>query len=150
MMGSLTPNEIHEVLESQVIARIGYVAGGRTWIVPVTYVYDGMNAVYVHSAEGAKIDAMRASPEICFEVEDIVDMGHWRTVVAQGHFEELWKDSDEQVMDLLATRMAPFPWGEAERPPRREEIHRQEGIFRPIVYRIRLLEKVGRFQRAGG
>jgi len=148
MMGTLSPKEIDEVLDSQVVARIAYVAEGKPWIVPVTYIYDGTCA-YVHSADGAKIRGMRTNPHICFEVEDVRDMGHWSTVVAQAYFEELPRDDEERVMDLLATRFAPFPWGDAERPPRHEEIHRAEGVRRPILYRVRFIEKFGRYQRAG-
>ncbi|WP_394842363.1 pyridoxamine 5'-phosphate oxidase family protein [Pendulispora brunnea] len=131
MMGALSAKEADEVLESQSLGRIGYIADGKPWIVPVTYIYDGTCA-YVHSAEGSKVVAMRSNPHICFEVEDVVDMGHWRSVVAQGVFEELWRDDEERVMDLLATRFAPpFSWGDPAAPPRHEEAHRGEGVVRP-------------------
>jgi nitroimidazol reductase NimA-like FMN-containing flavoprotein (pyridoxamine 5'-phosphate oxidase superfamily) len=148
MIGTLTREEIENVLESEVLGRVACIAAGRPYIVPVTYVYDAeMSAAYVHSAEGLKMQAMRAHPEVCFEVEQIRDMANWSTVVAQARFEEVWKDHRERAMDLLATRLAPLQVSETAQPSRREEAHRQHGIVRPILYRLRLLEKSGRFER---
>jgi uncharacterized protein len=145
MIGSLTPEEIEDVLNGEVLGRVGCIAAGRPYIVPVTYVYDG-EYVYGHSAEGAKVRAMRENPDVCFEVERIRDMANWRTVIAQGRFEELWRDDEGRAMELLASRFAPLLVSESGRPAPREEAHRLHGITRPILYRIRLLEKSGRFE----
>jgi nitroimidazol reductase NimA-like FMN-containing flavoprotein (pyridoxamine 5'-phosphate oxidase superfamily) len=147
MIGQLTPEQIEDVLRSEVIARIACVYDGRPYIVPVTYVYDGESA-YVHSAPGAKILAMRENPNVCFEVEQIRSMANWRTVVAQGTFEELFFDAHERALDLLAAKFDPLQTSESARPGRREDVHRQEGVSRPIVYRIRLQSKTGRFEQA--
>jgi nitroimidazol reductase NimA-like FMN-containing flavoprotein (pyridoxamine 5'-phosphate oxidase superfamily) len=148
MIGTLTREEIENVLGSEVLGRVACIVEGRPYVVPVTYVYDGENsAAYVHSAEGLKIRAMRANPEVCFEVEQIRDMANWRTVVAQARFEEVWTDHQERAMDLLAARLAPLQASETARASSREEAHRQHGVVRPILYRLRLLEKTGRFER---
>ncbi len=148
MIGSLTPVEIEDVLAHEVLGHVACIAEGRPYIVPVTYVYDGEFA-YVHSAEGIKVRAMRANPSVCFEVEQIRDMANWRTVIGLGLFEELLRDNDERAMDLLASRFARMPLGETARPARREEVHRREGFMRPVLYRLRLLEKSGRFEQRG-
>ncbi len=148
MIGSLTPEEIEDVLTAEVVGRVACIVAGRPYIVPVTYVYDGEFAhAYVHSAEGTKVRAMRENPDVCFEVEQIRDMANWRTVVAQARFEELWNDNQERAMDLLASRFAPLQVSETARPARREEAHRQHGIARPVLYRLQLLEKSGRYER---
>jgi nitroimidazol reductase NimA-like FMN-containing flavoprotein (pyridoxamine 5'-phosphate oxidase superfamily) len=145
MMGELNVNQIEDVLRSEVIARLAFISEGRPYIVPVTYVYDG-ESVYIHSAEGMKIRAMRDNPQVCIEVEQIESMANWRTVVAQGVAEPLWHDAGERAMDLLAERFAPMQTSETARPSRHEEVHREEGVSRPLVYRIRLLSKTGRFE----
>ena len=148
MMGSLTPEEIEDVLTTQVLGRVACIAAGKPYIVPLTYVYDGEFAyVYLHSAEGTKVRAMRANPDVCFEVEQIRDMANWRTVVSSARFEELGHDAEEHAMDLLASRLAPLQVSEPIRPARREEAHRQHGVIRPVLCRLRLLEKSGRFER---
>ena len=101
MMGNLTPDQIEEVLRSEVIGRIACVADGWPYIVPITYVYDGGEFVFSHSAEGRKIEAMRQNPQVCFEVEQIKSIASWRTVIARGRFEPLARDAEERAMDLL-------------------------------------------------
>jgi uncharacterized protein len=68
MLGELKPEQINAVLFNEVVGRIGCHGEGRTYIVPITYVFDG-DAVYGHSAEGLKIRMMRANPNVCFEVD---------------------------------------------------------------------------------
>ena len=41
MLGELNRSQIDEILESQAVGRIGCHAGGKTYVVPVTYVYEG-------------------------------------------------------------------------------------------------------------
>jgi nitroimidazol reductase NimA-like FMN-containing flavoprotein (pyridoxamine 5'-phosphate oxidase superfamily) len=149
MMGSLATEEIEAVLSKEVLGRIGCIADERPYIVPVAYVYDGeFDDVYIHSAEGMKLEAMRANPEVCFEVEQICDMANWRTVIARAHFEELWKDDEEErAIGLLASRLAPLDVSESANVPRREDAHRQHGITRPVLYRLHLIEKTGRYER---
>jgi hypothetical protein len=66
--------------------------------------------------------------------------------VVQGVAEPLWRDAEERAMDLLAERFAPMQTSETALPNRREDVHRQEGVSRPLLYRIRLLSKSGRFE----
>src|SRR5579859_3007022 len=106
MMGNLGVDEIEDVLRSEMVCRIAYVEDGWPTIVPVTYVYDGGDYVFSHSADGHKIAAMRKNTRVCFEVEQIRSVANWRTVVARGTFEELPRDAEERAMDLLAGRFA--------------------------------------------
>jgi uncharacterized protein len=147
MMGSLTEKQIDEVLRTEVIGRIAYVADGRPYIVPVTYVYNGEGYVFSHSGEGHKIASLRKHPEVCFEVEQIRSMSDWRTVVARGTFEEVTQDKDETMMDFIARLHASGP-PVARTHDRHEEVHRHEGIVRPVLFRIHLDEISGRFELA--
>lgn len=148
MIGSLTPEEIEEVLITEVLGRVAYIASGKPLVVPVTYAYDSeFGDIYVHSADGAKVRAMRANPDVCFEVEQIHDMANWRVVIAPARFQEVWRDAEERAMDLLSARFAAFQVSESARPDRREEAHRQHGVKRPILYRLHLHDKTGRFER---
>jgi nitroimidazol reductase NimA-like FMN-containing flavoprotein (pyridoxamine 5'-phosphate oxidase superfamily) len=145
MMGNLNADEIEDVLRSEVIGRIACVAPDDwPYIVPVTYVYDGGEFVFAHSADGEKVEAMRRNPRVCFEVEQIRSVTNWRTVIARGRYEELPRDAEERAMDLLAGK---FAWVRPGGPPpdRHEESHRRAGVVRPVLFRIQLLERFGRF-----
>jgi len=145
MMGILGPDEIEDVLRSERIGRIACVSDGWPYLVPITYVYDGGEYVFSHSAEGEKVAAMRRNRQVCFEVEQIRDVSNWRTVVTRGVFEELPRDAEERAMDLLAGRFAWVRPGEVPRD-RQEESRRRGGVMRPVLFRIHLVERSGRFQ----
>jgi hypothetical protein len=141
MLGTLTSEQVDELLSSQMLGRIGCIVDGRPYVVPITYAYDSsLGCVYAHASEGAKIRAMRANPRVCFEVEQIQDMANWRTVIAFGEYEELGADNAEYGMTLIARQLA------SASQDRRERAHRLAGVTRNVLFRIRLVEKTGRYE----
>jgi len=145
MMGELEANEIDDVLRSEFIGRIGCIVNGWPYVVPVTYAYDG-ECAYAHSAEGLKLRAMRESPRVCFEVEQLRSMTNWRTVIAHGRFEELWSDAEERAMDLIEARLAGRETSASALLAQWEDVHRREAVHRPVLFRIRLEDRTGRFE----
>ena len=77
MLGELSPEEIEEVLRSEITGRIGCHADGRTYVVPVTYGYQ-RGYVYCHSSEGLKLRMMRKNPVVCFEVDHVAEALQFR------------------------------------------------------------------------
>ena len=73
MIGELAMNEIDQVLREGVIGRIGCHARGRTYVVPVTYVYDGVSIIG-HTGDGLKVRMMRENPVVCFEVDQLGEL----------------------------------------------------------------------------
>ena len=106
----LTPAEIAALLEEQLVGRIGCHADGLTYVVPVIYAYDS-GSVYVLSTEGQKVDMMRTNPSVCFEVDRYDGPGSWRSVVAQGRYEELDEEGVARARTLLVERMRRRPDG---------------------------------------
>jgi nitroimidazol reductase NimA-like FMN-containing flavoprotein (pyridoxamine 5'-phosphate oxidase superfamily) len=139
VLGQLRPAEITKVLREGTIGRIGTSVDGRTYVVPVTYVYDG-NSVYGHTRLGQKIRMMRANPNVCFQVDDIDDMANWRSVIAQGTYEELSGDMATAAAKLISARLGPLTASETAGPAGR-------GGRTHISYRIRLRERTGRYER---
>jgi nitroimidazol reductase NimA-like FMN-containing flavoprotein (pyridoxamine 5'-phosphate oxidase superfamily) len=98
----LSREQIDELLREQFVGRIGCTGDGEVYVVPIIYAYDG-EAFYVASVEGRKVQAMRAQPRVCFEV-DRYEAGSWRSAIAYGRYEELVGDDAERALDLLAAR----------------------------------------------
>ena len=144
MLGTLDREQIDRVLHGSAVGRIGVHADGRTYVVPVSYVYDG-DAVFCHSAEGLKIRMMRANPEVCFEVDQIDDLANWRSVIAWGHYEELSADLALAAVNLLRSRLGPLTNSETAGPAGRAPEQEVDGI--EVAYRIRLRERTGRFEK---
>jgi nitroimidazol reductase NimA-like FMN-containing flavoprotein (pyridoxamine 5'-phosphate oxidase superfamily) len=144
MLGTLDRDQIDRVLQACAVGRIGVHSLGRTYVVPVSYVYDG-DAIYGRSADGLKIRMMRANPEVCFEVDDIDDMANWRSVITWGTYEELKGDVAVAAMNLLSSRLAPLTSSETAGQVERGKGHAGNGV--EVAYRIRLTERTGRFER---
>jgi nitroimidazol reductase NimA-like FMN-containing flavoprotein (pyridoxamine 5'-phosphate oxidase superfamily) len=150
MLGSLTPVEIEHLLASEFTGRIGCHADGKTYVVPITYAYQS-GSVYCHSAAGQKVRMMRKNPDVCFEVDRVDDVGNWKSVVANGRYEELGGRGALDAMDVLITRFAAIERAQDDHPSyllRASEAESARADGRPIVlFRIRLIEKTGRFER---
>ena len=63
MLGELTGIQIDEVLRSNFIGHLGCHDYEETYVVPITYVYNG-DSIICHSAPGKKIDMMRSNPKV--------------------------------------------------------------------------------------
>jgi uncharacterized protein len=103
----LSLREIDDFLRSQRIARLGCHAGGVTYVVPLIYAYDD-GAVVAVTTEGRKTAMLRDNPRVCVEVDDYDadGTGSWRSVIAQGTYEELAGDAIEPALGLLRERFA--------------------------------------------
>jgi nitroimidazol reductase NimA-like FMN-containing flavoprotein (pyridoxamine 5'-phosphate oxidase superfamily) len=140
MLGKLSRTQIDAVLRASTVGRIGVSAEGRTYVVPITYVYDG-DSVYGHTTVGQKVRMMRDSLGVCFEVDDIKDMANWKSVIAQGRYEELSGDLAVAAAKLIAARLGPLTTSQTAGPS-----GRARGKT-PVSYRIRLVERSGRFEK---
>ncbi|RYY40662.1 MAG: pyridoxamine 5'-phosphate oxidase family protein [Chitinophagaceae bacterium] len=148
MLGRLSPQEIESVLHSQLIGRIGCHADGETYVVPISYVYDGKHVI-CHTHEGKKIRMMRANPKVCFQVDDMADMANWKSVIAQGRFEELERPEERNAaMKKLLERYLPMISSITTHLGEHWPFHPEN--FAEIggrVFRILVEERTGRFER---
>ncbi len=149
MLGTLSEDQINQVLISEAVGRIGCYSEGQIYVVPISYVYDG-KCIYGHSTEGLKLRMMRANPTVCFEVDHINTMANWQSVIAWGTFEELTGDAAQQGMQLLLDRfqsLAKSEVGPAPSFPQGTSSHRIDIAGRAaVIYCIRLTKKTGRFE----
>jgi nitroimidazol reductase NimA-like FMN-containing flavoprotein (pyridoxamine 5'-phosphate oxidase superfamily) len=72
MLGNLQAHQIEDVLKNQLVGRIGCSLNGETYIVPISYAYDG-DYIYCHTSEGKKTAIMRNNPKVCFQVDEMKD-----------------------------------------------------------------------------
>jgi uncharacterized protein len=149
VLGELDSDQIEQLLRSEVVGRIGCHDAGRSYVVPITYAYEG-DAVYGHSTEGQKLHMMRANPFVCFEVEQVDDLANWRSVIAWGAFEELTGKDEQRALQLLINRLMPLLPSATAHPgagTHDAEGHAHDTAGRtPVLYRITLSEKTGRFE----
>jgi uncharacterized protein len=151
MLGVLNNHEIEQVLTQQLVGRIGCHGKGTTYIVPVSYVYNG-ERVIVRSRSGMKVDVMRENPNVCFEVEEFENMGNWKTVIAWGIFKELTEPEErKQALQALLQRRLPIISSEmAQLSPNWPFEPKDVNVIEGVVYEIVLKEKTGRFETSNG
>jgi nitroimidazol reductase NimA-like FMN-containing flavoprotein (pyridoxamine 5'-phosphate oxidase superfamily) len=149
MFGKLNVIEIEELISHQFVGRIGCHADGITYVVPVSYAYDG-DYIYGRTFEGMKLDIMRKNPRVCFEVDNTQNLANWQSVIAWGEFEEI-KEGRERSNCLQKLQQRVFAIINSETmhispqwPFPTDNLDAVEGI----VYRIRLTEKTGRFEKS--
>jgi hypothetical protein len=135
MILEMSPSEIDEFVLSQKVGRVGCHVGGETYVVPVIFGWDG-NCIYVYTTEGKKVDMMRQNQRVCFEIDEYLTSGGWRSVIAQGVFEELEGDDAARALRIIAERVSSNRDGGNARP-------RGEGRT-PVAFRIRTSEVTGR------
>ena len=149
MIGKLTYEEMEAVLLENVMGRIGCNDGDKTYIVPVNYVYDG-KFIIAHSLEGMKIEMMRKNPQVCFEVDEMKSFTHWKSVIAWGEYQELTHERDRYyAMKLFTDRMIHLKTSKTAAAPSITEHgapSKAPENKRPVIYRIVLVHKTGRFE----
>jgi uncharacterized protein len=149
MLGTLSSSEIEDLLGTELVARLGCHAEGRTYVVPVTYAYDG-EALFVQSVDGLKVRMMLQNPLVCVEIDHIDNLANWRSVIAWGRFEELFGTEAAEAFARLRTRLQPLIVSETTPVAdtlAEGETRLRSGNGHASIYRIHLFEKTGRFER---
>lgn len=80
--------ECVKVLAGNRLVRLACVHDGRPYIVPIHVVREETH-FYAFSMPGQKIEWMRCNPHVCVQVEEHGGVRGWKSVVADGLYEEL-------------------------------------------------------------
>jgi len=102
----LDETEARSLIAAGKIGRLGCVDNGEPYVVPVNYVFEEMS-IYSHSLPGRKIEALRAQPRACLQVDEIQGDFNWRSVIAYGNFEEIRVPTDRRT--ILRKLLERFP-----------------------------------------
>ena len=131
MTRALLDEEARALLSAAKVGRLGCVDNGEPYVVPINYVFED-GSVYSHSLPGRKIEALRANPRACLQVDDIEDDFEWRSVIAYGNFEEIRVPSDRR--SILGKLLARFP----QLTPVESLMAQDAGAPDSVVFRIRI------------
>ncbi len=119
MIETLSEVEVHDLLDRQVVGRLGCHHDGFTYVVPVIYARLD-DAIVFYTTEGLKVELLRANPSVCFEIDEYDELGGWQSVIIQGTASEVSGDDAKAVLSALAERFArrraERSTGEGQRP----------------------------------
>ena len=149
MLGALQETEIEDILKNSLVGRIGCHADGETYVVPISYGYDG-HYVYCHALEGKKTEMMRKNPRICFLVDEMKDMANWKSVLVQGKYEELTESEQrDHAIKILLNRFLPIISSETTHLGKDWPFHPDNSDeIDGIIFRIDIAKKTGRFENS--
>ena len=101
----MTPNEMHALLQRESFGHLGCARDGRPYVLPMNYAYEDKE-IYFFTTAGMKTQFIEANPQVCLQVEEIIDSTHWRSVMVIGKQAELLtKPEDMQhAMKLITER----------------------------------------------
>ena len=138
----MSHESIIALLQHEHIGRIACVKELQPYVTPMRLSYHD-NYLYSFATEGKRVSWMRANPLVCVEVESIVSLYCWRTVVASGMYEELPNSSEHVEQRVLAFNLLSETsnWWE---PGLVKTCHRN--VVRPLAavyFRIRITELTG-------
>ncbi len=148
MLGQLTNTQMDDLLKKQTVGRLGYHDDSKSYITPVTYVYEG-NYIYGQTNEGMKLNIIRDNPYVCFEVDAITNMANWESVMLWGHFEELEDDTAKKAREFLYNNLLDLLTSTTIHLQKHGHSHEMDdkNRIKQIVYRIRIAERTGRFEK---
>jgi nitroimidazol reductase NimA-like FMN-containing flavoprotein (pyridoxamine 5'-phosphate oxidase superfamily) len=138
------PGELRRILEGARVCRVAMVDGGKPYLVPLSFALDGDDLVLHSATSGRKLDVLRRSPSVCFEVEEGVETlvhelpcettQRFRTVIGFGEA-EIVEDAAERVrlLGLFGPR-----YGAPAAPMSGERIRSA------VVIRVRVRELTGK------
>jgi uncharacterized protein len=98
----MSSTEIYELLNKISYGHLGFIHEGKPYVMPMHY-YLEHEDIYMFTTEGMKTHDIDASPEICLQVEEIInDPLHWRSVIVSGQAKRLTEKADiERVRKLI-------------------------------------------------
>lgn len=150
MLGELNKTQINNILSSQALGRLACTDGEQPYIVPVTYSFDG-KYIYGQSNEGTKLEMMRKNPNVCFEVDVMMDMRNWQSVLVYGTFEELSNAEAEKAREILfssvyslatSSTVHMYEHGANGHTPLDDSTR-----VKQVMYRIKINKVTGRFEK---
>jgi nitroimidazol reductase NimA-like FMN-containing flavoprotein (pyridoxamine 5'-phosphate oxidase superfamily) len=97
-------DEIGEFLRQIGYGHLACCDGGRPYVVPIYYAYDGTD-IYIYTTAGMKSEIISHNPNVCLQVEEIREDGGWRSVVVNGEAQEIVDRAErERAVELIRER----------------------------------------------
>lgn len=82
-IGDLPREDALEILGRNHVGRIAFAFHDRVDIEPISFVFED-DWIYARTSPGAKLTTVLHAPYVAFEVDEVHDRYHWRSVVVHG------------------------------------------------------------------
>ena len=102
----MAAGEAQALLKKVGYGHLGCAREGRPYVMPIHYAY-GDPDIYIFTTEGMKTEFIAANPEVCLQVEEVVDPTNWKSVIATGKAERLTDQQEIEHAMQFITRENP-------------------------------------------
>ncbi len=94
--------EIYDLLREVGYGHLGFIHDGKPCVMPMHYYLEDQD-IYLFTTEGMKTHDIDVVPEICLQVEHVVnDPLHWRSVIVMGQAQRLTKQVNiDRAMGII-------------------------------------------------
>lgn len=148
MTGTLTTLEMENLLHSQMIGRLACIQNDEPYIVPMAFAYEG-NRILGQTSAGLKLSILRKNPKVCFEVDQLIDLRNWRSVILFGTFREIQEGHISTTRQWLFDRIFPLStpakmhgYGHAS-----DSVIADEAREKPVLFAIDVHRMTGRYEK---
>lgn len=106
----MTPKEVEDLLGRINYGHLGCSSNNHPYVLPIHFAYDE-HTIYIYTTEGKKSEVIDSNPEICLQVEDVVDNENWSSVIVIGDAIRLENavDREEAYASIAATNPSLTP-----------------------------------------
>jgi hypothetical protein len=140
----MSMSECREALEHANAGRLACARDNQPYILPMNFAIDEHYLyLYGFTTVGQKVEWMRTNPQVCFEIDNVVNHNNWMSVIVFGLYEELpdrpeFEDARKRAYAHLRKRVM---WWE---PAAISEAHRDRAhSLTPIFFRIKIEKMSG-------
>jgi len=84
----MTHGEIDDLLDRVRYGHLGCARNNHPYVVPIHFALDE-HTIYIFTTEGTKSEMIDSNPEVCLQVEEVIDDGNWSSVIIVGDAEKL-------------------------------------------------------------
>jgi nitroimidazol reductase NimA-like FMN-containing flavoprotein (pyridoxamine 5'-phosphate oxidase superfamily) len=98
LIREMTGEECLRLLARARLARLACAHDNQPYVVPIYFAYDeGLRSLCAFTFPGRKVEWMRANPQICVQVDEIIAGDQWMSVVGIGRYEELPQSAESDA-----------------------------------------------------
>ena len=141
----MTHAEMDALLDRVRYGHLGCSQNNHPYVVPIHFALDE-NTIYIFTTEGKKSEIIDSNPEVCLQVEEVIDDENWSSVVIVGEAEKMTRGGERDkayaAISMTNPSLTPalsFRWVD-------EWVREQKDS--EVIYRINRKTTTGR--RAGG
>ena len=97
----MSTEENEDLLETSGYGHFAFADGIRPYVIPLHFAYCRPNVCF-YTTDGKKTRILRENPNVCLQVEEVIDRENWRSVIVNGTADEVLDPAErEQVVNTI-------------------------------------------------